>query len=337
MHVLRQGGFAKDKTSQPRFLGTCLCTYDNHASWVITVAWEPNGTRIASGAADGTVRVWDAATGTTHLTYRGHAGLLANINIQRTIYTLAWAPDRLRIASGGDGSHVFVWNPITGQTLAVYKGHTSFWSNIFALAWSPDGLHIASACSGVNIVDKTIHIWDVATERLVKKCNASDGLFPSFSILSLSWSPDGTRIAATVFDDKAIRIWSVATGRQIASIPSPAGSASDLAWSHDGTRLALAHSNGTAQIWNVQTGENIVHYRGHTKDVRAIAWSPDDKCLATASNDTTVQLWDAETGNHIYTYKGHTNWTTSVSWSPDGSRIASASNDQTVQIWQAKN
>ena len=348
MHVLQQGGFVEDTeqsttspTSQqtgqpPRSLGTRLYTYDIHASWVVAVAWSPNGEYIASAGGDGMVRVWDATTGYTLINYRGHEGPLAKINIQRTVYTLAWAPEGVRIASGGDGAHVYVWNAATGQTFAIYKGHTRVWPNIFALAWSPDGTHIASACSSASF-DKTIHIWDVATEQTLQKYAARYGLLPSFAILSLAWSPDGTRIAATVFGDKAIRIWNVATGHQIASFPSPAGPASHIVWSHDGTCLASAHSNRIAQVWNAVTGENIAHYRGHTDGVRSIAWSPDDTRLATASNDKTVQLWNAATGSHIYTYKGHSDWATSVSWSPDGTRIASASNDKTVQIWQAEN
>jgi eukaryotic-like serine/threonine-protein kinase len=85
-------------TSHP--VGTLLYTHRGHQTEVESVAWSPDGTRLASGSADTTVQVWDAATG-SHVFTSGSdsAGVL----------TLAWSPDGKRLASGSEDMTVQVW------------------------------------------------------------------------------------------------------------------------------------------------------------------------------------------------------------------------------------
>ncbi|HJT56439.1 MAG TPA: hypothetical protein VJ761_08090, partial [Ktedonobacteraceae bacterium] len=224
IHVLKQGNLA-GKTSTAHSdapeastavlpvrkpIGTLLRSYDMHSSWVVAVAWEPDGNRIASAGGDGLVRVWEAETGHTLLTYRGHRWRFEKVNWPPTIYNIAWSPEGLRLASAGDGTKVYVWDAATGQTLTIYEGHSGLLPNVFALAWSPDGKRIASACSVIGI-DKTIHIWDAATGQKLLHYDSHYGLLPNFSVLALAWSPDGKRIASTC-GDKTIRIWNATNG-----------------------------------------------------------------------------------------------------------------------------
>jgi WD40 repeat protein/nucleoside phosphorylase len=345
VHVLKQGGFTentsristpsmilnKGSSSLPQERGTLLRQYDVHASWVLAVDWEPGGTRIASAGADGTVRIWEADTGESPLTYRGHARLLNKINLQATVYTVAWAPEGLRVASAGDGSNVYIWNAATGQTLTLYQNHSGLLPNVYAVAWSPDGKQIATACSSIGF-DKTVHIWDATTGQTLKRYDAHSGWTPNFSVLSLAWSSDGTHIAATC-GDKTIRVWNAATGHLISTYRFRSEWSSHIAWSPDSRYLASAHSDHTIRIWDISTETNVMTYRGHADAVRYVAWSPEGRSIATTANDRTVQIWEALTGDHIYTYRGHSDWVTSAAWSFDGTRIASASNDRTVQIW----
>ncbi len=313
--------------------GTILCTYHAHTSWVLAVAWEPEGERIASAGGDGVVQVWDANTARMLLIYRGHTWLSEKVNWPPKIYIIAWSPEGFYLASAGDGAKVYVWDVTTGQTIIKYEKHTGMLPNVFALAWSPDGKRIASACS-IGGFDKTIHGWNPKTGRTVLRYEVSYGLLPHFSVSSIAWSPQGDRIASAC-GDKTIRIWDAITGKPLATFKTNSDWVYRLAWSPDGQKLALAHSNPTAEILDVLTGEVILTYHGHQQNVRNIAWSPDGSCLATASNDTTVQVWDATTGACHYIHKEHDAQTTSVTWSPDGTRIASSSNDKTVQVWQA--
>lgn len=316
----------------PQEPGALLHRYDDHASWVLAVAWEPGGTRIASAGGDGTVRVWESETGKALVTYHGHTRLLNMINHPATVYTVAWSPDGLRIASAGDGTHVHVWNAATGQKLTLYQEHSGLWSNVFAVAWSPDGKQIASVCTGPGF-DKTVHIWDAATGQTLTRYDASYGWMPTFSVLSLAWSPDGAHIAAAC-GDKAIRVWDTATEHLVSIYRFRSEGSSHIAWSPDSRYLASAHPDHTVQIWDRLTGKSVMIYHGHTDAVRYVAWSPDGVVVATAANDRTVHIWEALAGKHLYTYRGHSDWVTSVSWFFDGTRIASASNDKTVQVWR---
>src|SRR5205814_2832231 len=116
----------------------------------------------------------------------------------------------------GDGTKIYVWDAATGQTIAVYKGHSGLLPNVFALAWSPDGTRIASACSSIG-TDKTVHVWDAATEQKLLHYDSHYGYLPNFSVSSVAWSPDGTRIASTC-GDKTIRIWNATNGKHISTL-----------------------------------------------------------------------------------------------------------------------
>ncbi|HLG64607.1 MAG TPA: hypothetical protein VKY19_21895 [Ktedonosporobacter sp.] len=308
-------------------------TYNGHTSYVVALDWQPRGSYIASAGGDGTVQVWHADTKQQLSTYRDHPWLLPQVNWPPTIYTVAWSPDGLYLASAGVGKNVFVWNAITGKTRALYEGHCGWLKHVFAVAWSPDGKYIASACSSASW-DKTIHIWEIDNSKTVKRLKANyNSIDPNFSISTLAWSPDGKCIAA-VCGNKAIRIWDSENTQLLATYHINAGYIFRLAWSPDGKRIAIACENKRAQIWDVASGQAILTYYGHADNVRYIAWSPDGTRIATASNDKTAQVWNAANGDHIHTHK-HDHWVTAVAWSPDGTRVASASNDKTVQIWDA--
>ncbi|HZO71775.1 MAG TPA: hypothetical protein VFB60_06195 [Ktedonobacteraceae bacterium] len=308
-------------------------TYNGHTSYVVALDWQPQGSYIASAGGDGTVQVWHADTKQQLQTYKKHPWLFTQVNWPPTIYTVAWSPDGLYLASAGSRKYVFVWDATTGQTRAVYEDHRGLLNDVFAIAWSPDGKYIASACSG-GTWDKTIHVWDVNKNKTIRRLKANyNSIDPNFSISTLAWSPDGKRIAA-VCGWKAIRIWDSEDAQLLSTYHTSIGYIYRLAWSPDGKRLAIACEHKRAQVWDATSGQAILSYYGHTDHVRYIAWSPDGTRIATASNDKTAQVWSAENGDHIHTHK-HDHWVTAVAWSPDGTRVASASNDKTVQIWDA--
>jgi len=108
---------------------------------VKSVAWSPDGRRIASGDEGGVVRGWDAADGGN--------GFLSDGNSD--VKSVAWSPDSKLIASVGPDNTMQVWDATDGSTVSTYSGHSD---TVNAVAWSPDGRRIASG-SG----DHTVQVW----------------------------------------------------------------------------------------------------------------------------------------------------------------------------------
>ncbi len=338
---------AQSESKQSRkSIGTTLLTYDVHAKWVSTVAWSPDGRRIASGGGDGTVRIWNSESGQNFLTYRRHSDVFFS-----RIWDAQWSPDGRFIASCGLGVTVHVWDASTGEDLVLYNHHmlTSFMTDTYTLSWSPDGNSIASATGGLQDIDQTIHVWNAATgSTQLKYAGHASGFAAIFNVHTITWSPDGQYIASAgtgkitkklKFDPlrlfRTAQIWNAHSGQRIVTCIGSSDYIWDISWSPDSRYIATAEKDTQVYIWDARSGENVLIYHGHTKVARAVAWSPDGLRIASAGNEHTVHIWHAMTGKLLYVYREHTNAVTTIAWSPDGTRIASAGSDSIVRIWQA--
>ena len=298
-------------------------TYRGHTQYVSSVAWSPDGTRIASASGDGTVQVWDAYTGKHVLIYRGHKG---------DVLSVAWSPNGQEIASAGLDSTVQVWNAATGQPILTYRGHSNA---VFGVAWSPTGRYLASASE-----DGTVQVWNaVSGQHLYTYGQQSNTAQSSWS--AVSWSPDGTRLA--IGGTSGALVFDALTGKNVTTYDVQ-GTVHDVAWSPSGQYLAIA-SNSAVQVWNVASKQNVYTFTGDSQSAFTVAWSPNGQRIASGSGDGMVSVWDALTGQHFSQYRGHFDLypghttynaaVNSLSWSPDGTHIASASGDDTVQVWPA--
>jgi hypothetical protein len=198
-----------------------------HAGGVACATWSPDGTRIATASHDGTMRVWDAATGRALSTLAGHTGAVSSAG---------WSWDGRLIVTASADQTVRIWDAGAGQLVRTLEAHVG---TVSSAAWSPDGERVASASA-----DRCVRIWDAASGHLVRTLDDHQG-----PVTSVAWRPDGRQIVSASEDGTA-KIWDVATGRILAILQGHTGPVRSAAWSPDGKRIVTASADQTTRIWD---------------------------------------------------------------------------------------
>ncbi|KAF5339470.1 hypothetical protein D9758_015328 [Tetrapyrgos nigripes] len=319
-----------------------------------SVAISSNGSRIASGSRDKTVRIWDAISGKAiGQPFEGH---------EDEVNSVAFSPNGSTILSGSRDKTVRIWDISNGDTIGK---PFQLYGMVISVSFSPDGARIAVCSGAVTMWDEnsgkvlwqinngsdtinfspdgtrivsasftTVRIWDTNAGAAV----GQPGQGHQGSINSVMFSPDGSKIISGS-DDQTVRIWD----SNVQSVIHELGqghqeSVECIAFSHDGARIVSSSDDKTIRMWDAKTGNCIGQpLLGHTDRVRSVVFSPDGAKIVSGSYDGTVRIWNADTGNQIgQPFLGHNHPVTSVAFSPDGTRIASCgSDDQAVRIWDA--
>ena len=283
---------------------------------VESVAFSPDGELLASGSAQGTIKLWNVATRRN----------IRTLNDDRRVESVAFSPDGHILASHSYG--VNLWDVSTGQNIAtLFRTYSAG-----AVAFSPDGTIVAAGSP-----DNKVRLWDVSTGGEIATL-VHGRIGPS--LYAVAFSPDGTILASGSQDGK-IKLWDVATYLEIATLDAHSEAVFSVAYSPDGSLLASAgitmsstrehHSDSAVKLWDVETKRNVATIEVDTTSwFRSVAFSPGGGILATGSADNTVKLWDVATRRKVASL-GHANHTSggciggvhSVTFSPDGAIIAS--------------
>ena len=279
-----------------------------HTDRVLGTAVTPDGTRIVTGSADATARVWNPGTGDELRQLKGHNG---------PVQAVAVTPDGARIVTVSADRTAKVWDAGTGAELLQLSGHGN---SILSVAVTPDGTRIITGSA-----DRTARAWDASTGAELFRFNGHRNY-----IWSVAVTPDGSRIV-TGSADRTARVWDARTGTELFQLKHR-GTVFSVAVTPDGSRMVTGSSDNIARVWEISTGAEVFELKGHSDSIRSVAVTPDGARIVTGSADGTARVWDAKTGVELL--RSHrSSPVLRVTVMPNGAGVVAGLVDNTAQVW----
>ena len=354
--VLRAGTLRRETVEVKR---AQLIENRAHSDGVQALAFHPNGSRLLSGGFDKRLIVWDVEAGVGKAesatpapasgiafspdgryfaaAFRERPAVLLRSTVSdgetplsvndKPAGGFAFSPDSRQIAVVAEDGAVAVWNLPGGPPAATFALANMGDKKCTAVAFHPKARQLAALVGGY------VRLVDLADPQKQPALSADQNYATTFA-----YSADG-RYIATAGSDGPVKLWSVATGKVVRSLPGHIALVTAVVFSPDRQRLVSASYDATVRVWNLNTRatpekNRRFNARGH--DIVGLAFSPDGRLLAGAAPFSTppvVMLFDAATARTVKTFPGRTN---RLNFSPDGALLAVPESGGAIQLIDVK-
>jgi WD40 repeat protein len=325
----------------------------------------PNGDILA--ISDGFMgRIWDVQT-------------KQEIYSREGVQDVQVSPDGTRVAfESARDIGVTIWDITTREDVRELTGYTTAapyyytklspnWNSMFwaaranmqftdvesgqlgpevAFSWgdfTPDGTMVAAVEDGwyYNTVGE-VHLIDVYSGESVEVFNHHEEAI----VDALAFSPDG-RLLATALGE-TIKIWDVARGTELVTLPNATGSVRLLFFSPDGRILVTGAPGNVIDLWIVPIDASailpsidvvsansvwVINEMDFFEPTTDAVFSPDGSFVAVSTESGKINYWELAKDGAIVGSPLHTNWIYQLAYSPKGDGLVSVSKDGTVRLW----
>ena len=264
-----------------------------HTGEVNSVAWSPDGNRLASGGKDQHIRVWNPLSGQELISFRSDS---------EEIYSIAWSSIEGRIVTGSDYKHhtVTLWDVKTARAVSSNDIHTG---GIFEISWSSDSKMYATSS---GLPDNRVIIWDTKTGKDIKTLRIESGA------LSISWLPNKS-ILAISDAEKSVQVWDISQNKKLYILEEATKAVISVSFSSNGNLLATKSVDGTIRIWRLDTwGKALDISETHGGMwLSGLGFHPHLPILATlGEKDTIIRIWEYDEAILLGQAKENVNYTT---------------------------
>jgi len=326
--------------------------FDGHTDRVNTVVFHPDSNILVSGSDDGTIRLWDVATGEETLLIEASSNPVLGLDFDSTGTFLAVATRPVvRIFLSETGEEIEVLDDKEGgvrrvefvnrtplligatfdNSLAVwdlndnlYLGEidTGFNGDVRGISTTPDGTQVAVALFSGRVLLNTI----ATGEQIVLDYHV-DGA------RDVQFSPNGNMVASTGMDDVAF-LMDAQSGELITQFALDDFGYS-LEFSSDSRFLHIASADGKVTTWDINREQLVEDREVAFPTVRQIAFSPNNRHVAAVTDeDNLARVFDVNTNQQIAVLKGHEGRTFALTYRPTGNLILTAGSGGDVLIWR---
>lgn len=340
--------------------GGVVSVLSGHSGFVVALDFDARGSRLTTGAADRTAKIWDLSTGEVLQTLQGNS----------TILSVKFSHDGRWVATGELVQNVTLWDAANGEARFTFRDSGEA---IESLAFSPDDAYLAS-----HSLNGMIRVWDTQTGEVVGEIDELPaGRIPKLLI-------DANAEVSAGLGGNSIGTWDARSGERIFQSAAFAVPDYRLAEISDNLKYAASrHAGGAVAIWETDGGQTVAKYDAgpNSASIPRVVISPDESAVMTMSDDHTLRIWEATTGRlltglsgfqipdlgmarfnadgsllavpdkngkvrvlapdreergAIDRIDGHSDWVYLLRYAPDGETLMSASYDRTLKLWDAE-
>jgi WD40 repeat protein/serine/threonine protein kinase len=276
-----------------------LHTFSGHTSRVSAVSFSADGRFILSGSQDGTLKLWEVATGLCLHTFTSaeHNSGVNSVSLSTSgrfalsgngippLLQMIHASDVLNSFGGYDNA-LKLWEISTGLCLQTLTGHIG---SVNSANFSADERFILSGGE-----DKVLKLWKVETGKCLQTFTGHTGC-----ITAASLSADG-QFALSGSHDATLKLWEITTGKCLRTFTGHTNGVDSVSLSSDGQFALSGSSDKTLKLWDVTTGKCLRTFTGHTNGVDSVSLSSDGQFALSGSNDNTLKLWNSKDAADTY-------------------------------------